>query len=50
MNNNGDVDLDLMFFNVVKFDCAHMNYTEGQSHRVKVNVFSPRSWTVRARK
>ena len=29
-DNNHDLDFDLMFLNVVKFDCAHLNYTEGQ--------------------
>ena len=29
-DNNHDLDFDLMFLNVVQFDCAHLNYTEGQ--------------------
>ena len=24
------IDNDLMFFNVVQFDCEHLKYTEGQ--------------------
>ena len=28
MANN---DLDLMLFNIVQFDCVHINYTEGRS-------------------
>ena len=29
-DNNHDLHVDLMFLNVVQFDCAHFNYTEGQ--------------------
>ena len=27
-DNNHDLDVDLMFLNVVQFDCAHLTYTE----------------------
>ena len=29
-DNNHDLDVDLMFLNVFQFDCAHLNYNEGQ--------------------
>ena len=29
-DTNHDIDVDLMFRNVVQFDCAHLNYPEGQ--------------------
>ena len=36
MDNNDDLTLDFMFFNVVKFDCAHINYTESRSMKMKL--------------
>ena len=29
-DNNHDLDVDLMFLNVIQFDCAHLNYMKGQ--------------------
>ena len=29
-DNNHDLDVDLMFLNVFLFDCAHLNYIDGQ--------------------
>ena len=29
VDNNHDLDLGLMFPNVVQFDCVHLNCTEG---------------------
>ena len=30
-DNNHDIDVDLMFLNVFRFDCAHLNYTDDKS-------------------
>ena len=29
-DNSHDLDVDLMFLNVIKFDCVHLNYIKGQ--------------------
>ena len=29
-DNNHDLDVGLMFLNIVQFDSAHLSYTEGQ--------------------
>ena len=31
--DNHDLGVDLIFFNIVQFNCAHFNYIEGQGHR-----------------
>jgi len=33
LDNIHDLDVDSMFFNAVQFDCAHLNYTEGQGQK-----------------
>ena len=32
VDNSHDLDADLMFLNVVPFECAHMTYIDRQGH------------------